>query len=380
MIKKAVPVLLLLAMLISSGCWDWRIIDELAVIFGLGIDMVEEEPEQFEITFINPIFEEEAEEIRDITTIRGYSLAHALINLQHQRQQQPVLGKVDVLVFAEAAAQNGAMHQILRQYDQIRDKNPTAWICIISGATARDVINLSPPQQPRSAVFLANILTQNFTEGRIPEINAIDYWINYSTGGITPVIPIIELTGPEEEQSGILVAGLAIIDEDGRMKGYLSDTETFIYMLLTDNIQRGRFHTRVDYGDQENRILTGFVQSNVAGVQSRIVQDKAVINIKMDITLTGLNVDLLLDSHLKEEVFRELEQALARDFQGNILKVLKKSQECEADFVGLGQHVRIQHPQWFRGKDWPRAFGQSEINVEVNVTIKRLGSLLNPNY
>ncbi len=380
MIKKAVTVLLLLAMLVSSGCWDWRIIDELAVIFGLGIDLVEEEPEQFHFTFVNPVFEEEADTATNIITVRGYSLAHALINVQHQRQRQPVLGKVDVLVFAEEAAQNGAMHQILRQYDQIRDKNPTSWICIVRGAEARDVFNLSVPQQPRPAVFTSNVLTQNFIEGSIPEVTALDYWIKYSTEGITPVIPIIELTGPEEEKSGILIAGLAIIDGDGRMKGYLSDTETLIYMLLTDNIQRGRFYTRVDFGDQKNRILTGFVQSNATGVQSRIVQDKAVINIKMDITLTGLNVDLLLDSQLKEDVFRELEQALARDFQGNILKVLKKSQACKADIVGLGQHVRVQHPQWFREKDWPRAFGQSVINVEVNVTIKRMGTLINPNY
>ncbi len=369
-----------MTMLSCSGCWDWRIIDELAVILGIGVDMVEEEPEQFLITFVNPIFEEEAEVVRNLTSVRGYSLAQALINLQHQRQQQPVLGKVDVIVFSEEAAQNGAMHQILRQFDQIRDKNPTTWICIVRGATAQDVINLSPPEQPRTAVLLGNMLRHNFSEGRIPEVSALTYWTIFNTRGITPVIPVIELTGMDEEQTGILLAGLAIIDEGGRLKGYLSDTETLMYMLITDNILRGRFSTRVDFGEQENRILTGFVQSNSTSVKSRIVQDKAVINIKTDIILTGINVDLLLDSHLNEDVFRELEQALARDFQGNMLQVLRISQACEADFVGLGQHVRVQHPEWFRGKDWGREFGQSTINVEVSVTIKRFGSLVNPNY
>lgn len=380
MIKKAVTVLSLLAVLSCSGCWDWRIIDELAVIFGIGIDMVEEEPEQFLFTFVNPIFEEEAEEVRNITSVRGYSLAQALINLQHQEQQQPVLGKVDVIIFSEEAAQSGAMHQIMRQYDQIRDKNPRASICIVRGTSAQDVINLSPPEQPRTAVLLGNMLRHNFSEGRMPEVSALTYWTIFNTRGITPVIPVIELTGMGEEQTGILLAGLAIIDEDGRLKGYLSDTETLMYMLLTSNILRGRFHTRIDYREQENRILTGFVQSNSTGVQSRIVQDKAVINIKTDIILTGINVDLLLDSHLKENVFRELEQALARDIQGNMLQVLRISQACEADFVGLGQHVRVKHPEWFRGKNWTREFGQSTINLEVSVTIKRFNSLINPNY
>jgi hypothetical protein len=115
-------------------------------------------------------------------------------------------------------------------------------------------------------------------------------------------------------------------------------------------------------------------------MKSSILRGKSVIDIKADITLDGLNVDLVIDTQLKEEFFSGLEQSLASDLQGNIRRVLKKSQEWEADIVGLGQHVRVQHSKWFREKDWASEYRESEINVEVKVTVKRFGSLINPKY
>ncbi len=381
-VKKIIILLLILGLIFCGGCWDWLILEDLAIIFGIGVDVVEEEPELFQVTFVNPVFVEEAEEIKTITTLRAFSLAQALINLQHQKDLLPVLGKVDVLVFSEDAARSGAMHKILRQYNQVRENNPMSLICIVRGVAARDVINLSPPEQPRNAVFLPDLLRQNFTNGRVPEVNALHYWTRYNTRGMTPVIPVIELAGPEEEDKGILLSGLAVIDEEGRMRGYLSDTETIMFMLLTGNMKRGRFYTHVNVQEQENRLVTAFIEKSAVKLDSRIQQGKPVITINVDIILDGINVDLSLEAHMhvKEDLFRDLEQALARDFQGNIRRVLKKSQAWEADIVGLGQHVRVQHAGWFRDKDWGSEYSQGEINVETRVTIKRFGSLVNPNY
>lgn len=378
--KKMIALFLLISLLFTGGCWDWRIIDKQAIMFGLGVDAVETDPDMFKITFVNPTFTQEAEDISVINTVIGFSLEQALMNLHHQKDQRPAVGKVSILLFSEDIARDGGMHIIMRQWDQLRENNPNTLLCIIRGASARKVFILKISQQPRVAVFLTDLLEQNIMNGRAPRITASNYWFQYHTRGISPVVPIIELTGIEEEETGLLLAGLAVVDETGVMRGSLSDTETLMYMLLTNNLQRGRIYTKIDFAEQKDRLLNAFIQKSTSKVNTKIVNDKPVINIKIQIFINGLDVDLYLDTHLKDEVYSGLEQALARDIQGNMLRVLKKTQGWESDIMGLGQHVRVQNPQWFQGQDWPQKYGESEIHVEVSVKIKRMMNIINPNY
>lgn len=377
--KKLIIILLLLGMLMTGGCWDWRIVDELAIIFGIAVD-VPKEGDLFQLTFVYPIFAQEAEEDKVTTTIRGYSLQQALINLQHQSEQRPVLGRVNVFIFSEEAAQSGHMHQILRQYDQIRDNNPNAYICVARGSTAQEVLNLELPQQPRVAVFLGNMFMDNNIEGRLPAIFATTYWTQYHTAGVSPVVPVIELIGPEDEKNGIRLEGLAVIDAKGVMKGYLSDTETIMYMLLTGNIQRGQLYTQVDVQDEEKKNVTAFIQDSSVKVKSKIIDDRVVLQLQAEIDLDGVSIDLNEGTVLQAGVVRDLEKALARDIQGNMRRVLRKTQNWEADIIGLGQFARSQQAPWFKGKDWEKEFGNSDIQVEVKVRVKRMGTLIDPTY
>ena len=374
--KKILLLALILLMLIAGGCWDWRILEDLSIIFGMGIDPVADDPQMFEITFVNPVFNPDAEEKRTTKTVRGYSLQQTLFNLQHQKDQQPALGKVAVIVFSEEMARGDGMQRFMTQFDQLRENSPMAWICIVREASAQKVLNLNLPEQPRAAVFLADLLSQNYSEGRTPKSIASRYWTRLVTPGITPLIPLIELSGPEgEEPNGILLAGLAVMDDAGRMRGSLSDSETLIYKMLAGEILRSRFYTQIDFRDQENRVVTAFIRKSSSRVQTEIKGDKAVIDIQAEIILSGLTADLILDSVLSEAVFRELEAALARDIQGNMLRVIKKTQEWESDIFGFGQLVRVQHSKWFDGRDWGGEYSESDIHVQVAVQIKRNGSM-----
>jgi spore germination protein KC len=378
-VKIILILSLILLLVVAGGCWDWRIIDDLSIVFGMGIDPVEDEPEMLEITFVHPIFNPQSGETRVARTVRGYSLQQALFNLQYQTDQQPVLGKLVVIVFSEEAARSDGMRRILMEFDQIRDNNPMAWVCMVRGVDAQKVLTMDLPEQPRAAVFLSDLFNQNSSEGRIPQITVASCWIRIHTPGVTPVIPVVELAGPEgEEPNGILLAGLAVIDEAGRMKGTLSDTETLLYMMLTGDMQRGRFDTQIDFLGQEKRVITAFIQKSSSRVQTKIQDDKAAIEIKTEIILNGLNADLMTKNVLQKDLFRELEIALARDIQGNMLRLLEKTRQWESDIFGFGQFVRAQNPRWFEGKNWGREYSESDIRIEVKVQIKRMGTLINP--
>ena len=375
--KILAVILLITGLLFTSGCWDYQIIDDLAIAFGMGIDQKDSDPEKVVVTFNNPAFVLEAEEQVVKTTVAGYSIKQALVSAQLQLDKELVLGKLSTLVFSEETALNGNMHRTLQHLEQIRDVDPSAFICITRGTSAQHVLNLTPPEQPRVAVYLADMLNMNYIEGRIPRSFLFRYWFNFNSPEISPVIPIVELANDEEKTNRVTLTGLAAINQDGRMVGNLTDTEMLIFKFLKDDILRGRYYTHIYYKG-ENRLVTSNIKNITRKIKSSIVNHKPVIDVKIGMDLDITDIDLPLEDKYEEEVFRGLEQALSRDFQGNMQKVIKKTQEWETDIVGLGQFVRIQNPRWFREINWKEEYRESDINIQTSIRVEKLGTIINP--
>jgi len=375
--KKFAALFLIAALLFTSGCWDYKVIDDLALIFAIGIDQDDTDPEKIIVSMNNPAFEEEAEEPVVRTSVTGYSVQQALMNAQVQRNRALALGKLSVLIFSEETAKNGNMHKALQHLEQVQDVDPSSWVCIVRGSTAQQVLYLSPPEQPRAAIYLTELLDISFNEGRVPRVLLFRYWFDSVKEEKAPVIPIIKITKGEEENKRVVVAGLAAIDAQGRMAGEFTDAEMLIYKVLKDEILRGRYYTHIDYAE-ESRLVTSMIKNINRNIKTEIVKGKPVINLEIRIDLNITDIDLTLESKFEEEIFRGLELALSRDFQGNMLEFLEKTQEWETDVVGLGQFMRIQNPQWFRNRNWAKDYGNSEINVETEVRLKSIGTMVNP--
>lgn len=377
MIRKALFLTMCALVILCPGCWDVRVVEDLALAFSLGIDIVPENDELISITMTNPTFSPDAEATTAKVTVQGYNLANVFVNAQRQRDRVLVLGQVSTMVFSEEIARNGKMNELLKDVDQQRDMNPNTMVVVVRGAPARDVLQLEPPEETRVAVYLARLLERNFEFGLVPEITAADFWFRSDIGGIDPIVPVIEITGHEDEKKGILIVGLAAFDSRGKMVGIIPDSEIIHFLFLTRQPRRSRFSTKVDVGSQMQRPVTIYVKNVRKNVQSQIVDDRAEIKVKMEVDLDIIDIEASLDS-LDEEIHRELEQKLARDIQGNALAMLRRTQNWQSDPIGLGRCVRVANPQWFRNKNWGEEYEKALIDMEVKVSIKRIGTLVNP--
>jgi len=358
-----------------AGCWDMQILEDQAFIFAMAIDEAPES-EHFYMGVTTPAFTEGAKELTTKGVVLTRSISQGLMNMQIQRERVLALGKISTVVFSTEVAGSDIMYRVLRQFDQQRDMNPNAWLVITEEISARDVLDLKPDEEERVAIYLDDMLNTGHQTGQIPKLTISHFWARHHAWGVCPIIPTIKKT----ESDSLMISGLAIIDHRGKVVGSFSDGETVMYMILTGEIIRGRFFTEVDYVNQKNRLVTSFIKKNGRKISTRIENNKPVIDIKMDIEVDVLNIDMTFDDHLTEEVFSGIQSALAKDLQGNLLKVIKIAQKSGADPFGFGQYVRTQNPKWSRNKDWGEEFAESTFNVQVKVTVKRIGTLINPSY
>lgn len=371
---------LCISLVFVSGCWDQLIIEELAMAISMGIDVNPEEPELFYMTITNPALSETSVEQTKKIVEKGYSLSNAFFNMQKQRDRFLVLGQVATMVFSEEAAKSGLLHQIMREVDQLRDMNPNANIVVVRGAKAQEVLYLEPTEEARVAKYLNNLLNRNFNSGIVPRITASRYWFRHSTEGVDPVVPVIELVGSGDKKTGLIITGLAALDSAGKMQGTLNDQEILHFLILSGQIRRGRMTTKLPI-EGELRDTSMFINKVKRKISTTIANGRPKISIRLEVDIDIINIKWGVNV-VEEEAELVIGQALARDIQGNALDMIKRTQGWGTDILGLGQYVRIQHPNWFKEKEkeWGSEYKNSDITLEVKTNVSRTGTLVNPQY
>lgn len=376
--KRVISVILTFSLVLVGGCWDQLVIEDLAMALALGIDEDPKDPKTFFMTVTNPTFSDTAEENTEKYVARGYSVDSAFFSMQREQSRQLVLGQVTTIIFSEEAARQGLLHRVMQEIDQERDVNPNVNLLIVQGAAARDVLYLKPVGETRVAPYITDLVARNVDTGSMPQTTAADYWFRYATAGIAPVAPIIRITGDEEKGTGVIISGLAAFDSKGKLRGLLGDQEAVNYLFLSCGANRARLTTELKIAGK-GRQISLFVKDVKKKVESEIVDGKVKIMIKVKTDVDIIDVDWPTDI-LEEDREPTIAKALARDLQGNAIKVLQKTQDWGTDIVGLGQYVRINHPKWFKNQNWERAYRDSEITLEVKVRVKRIGTLVRPRH
>lgn len=374
--KKNLTILLTLGLIFLSGCWDRQIIEELSIALCMGID-VAPEPDLFYLTTTNPTFSDTALKKAKRLVSKGYTLVETFANMQRQRNHKLVLGQVASLVFSEEAAKEGLLNRILLELDQIRDVDPDVFIMIVRGASAREVLYLEPEEEARVARYLSDLIDKNIENGTIPRVTAANYWFSHDTVGIDSVVPVIELAGSEEKKNGVIITGLAAFDDSGKMKGVLTDQQAVHFLFLTGQGKKITFATKLNF-EGKLRDVSMYIKKASAKIKARVESGKPVIAIKLEMEVDIIDIVWNVDVTKKEDAGEVIAKALARDIQGNALKMISQTQDWGTDILGLGQHVRVRDPKWFKGADWTKEYPKCEISLEVKVKINRIGTVTNP--
>jgi Ger(x)C family germination protein len=359
----------------AGGCWDILLIEDLAMVIAIGFDVDPENPDLMVVTMTSPTLSEEKKEPMATVTVKAESIDQALHNVQRQSEDILVLGQTNVLVFCEEFARSGRLSEVMSQLSQLRDINANAKVVVVKGATAQNVLQLSSPVEPRAAVYLVDLLERNHFTGMINQATVSEYWRKHYTLGIDPVVALIDITGHEDEKEGFRVAGAGLFNSAGKMTGTLTDEEVISYNIITGDAPRRRFITKVKISGHK-RNVSGLIERSKVKIKTKI-KDKPSIDVRMELIVDGLDADW--DANvLDPKVTDKLAKLLAKDFQGNIQELFEKSQKVQADFAGLGRHVRVQHSEWFNGKDWAEEYKDADISVSVKVTVRRIGTMVKP--
>lgn len=368
--KKKIIIVGLLSLIFLSGCWDKVEIDQRIFVSTIGVDLHEESGmKKYMVTYeypnINAIGKNATEDQKAyVHSTPASSIFQAASELSTQVPFPFYYKHLRVLILGEKLLNEEKMvRQVIDELNRDTKVNKNIQILAAEGKVS-DIINANVIRAQTTDGVLYSTVKNNRTSGKYTAqtltglISALDF------AGAT-VIPKVTVEGDrysvsggcllknykhvawldEKENRGISFVNGKVVNEtlDAFYKG---DIISFTVIQVSSNKE-----VNLDKGIDVTFFvrLEGYLQGYIMG------KDKTAFDMK---------------------VIEEMEKVLEEDVKKEIQSIIKKIQKTyKADVIGIGEHLSKFEPKKWREikDDWDNIFPDINIDVSVDVKIRRIG-------
>ncbi|WP_427071724.1 Ger(x)C family spore germination protein [Lysinibacillus fusiformis] len=387
--KNLIVLPLIFLILILSGCWSKRELNDLALVAALGIDFIDGEyaisvqvidPSQVSLKSANgqaPVVTYHAE---------GKTVFEAVRKILALSPRKLYFAHLQLVVVGEELADKGIRDSVdfLARDQEIRNDFT---IIVSQQATAKDVLNVLTPIEkiPASRMLNSLKITQD-AWGSTLEVDVEDLVTDLGVNDQYFVLSAIEVLGDKtlgidqtnveriETPVKLKFTGLAIFKED-KLLGYIDEYNSKSFSYLNDNIKStieiiscpsdGELTTEITQSKTKTK---GIFKDGKPTININIDIVQNVAEVKCDIDLTDIKTIDWINNQTEKHIKKNTNQVL-NIFQENY----------QADVLGFGEAIHRANPtEWRKIKDdWQTIYPEVEVNVKVNVYTRGLGTLQN---
>jgi len=373
-----IPILLLLFMLSTTGCWDRKELNDQAIITAWGFDLDEDEmytgTAQFAIPSKLGIGEGKGQGKASFTISgNGKNMYDASKNMRLKLSRPWFEGHSGVVLIGEKLAKHG----IANILDEL-SRDPTVRlrrdILVLRGGSIQDFLELTYPLERLSAHAIVNM---HETAGLKANRTLRNFYMAAESEESSPYLPVIEMTDRSSKGSSertdpkMKLWGFAIFNKDSRLVEYLP-------------MNKGYFQQWI-----KGLLKSIIVTVNIPGEKGNVVVEANHLKSKIVATPHGTKVHFLVTLSGKGNV-RENNTRLDLAVSKNIAlvqnelntqagtyvhQIIQKVQPLSTDIFGFGEAFHRQHPYKWKmlKKEWPKKFAEAEISVSLNLQIQETG-------
>ena len=372
--KKFVLIIItLFILLISSGCYNYKEINDMAIVSSIGIDKYNKNDKYILSAQIMNSKESEDSEDSQITvyTKEGDTVHEALRNITLKSPRKLYGNHLSKIVLSEEVAKEG-IDNILDIFNRITEVRNEFIITIVKEDKASDVLKVLTTTESIPAEYVKLSLKIADKTSGLTYATKLDEFISlYLKKGIDPVVPVLKIDKKEKKGttinnitttnpiSKIVIEDLAVTNK-GKLETYLKNEEVIGYNFLRNQIQKMIIPVKCD--DENNYasilILKNKTKSNAAKKDNKYIIN---FNINSEAIITEYNCKKDLTD---EKVIKELEKDTEKKIKRYIKKSLNKQKETKGKFLGLERIIYLDYPK-YKNEDY-----SVKYNAKVNLVRK----------
>ena len=379
-------IILLILCLFLCGCGNYRELNQIAIITGIGID---KKDDNYEVSMLianagkSETSSKEGESKPTVYSGKGSSLIEATKEVDRKTPKQLYFGHINVVLISEDIAKEGFLNVAdwLLRNPESRKK---FYLLMTKDKTAKEVLEIVSPLEAFPSQNIGTLMESNEeTQAIASSITYSDFINNILTEGLEPVLPSITVAGSSKEgeskanldktspSSYLKLETLAIFKGD-KFQDYTNANDSKLINILKNTVKQSVF--TINYDKTK-------VNFNMKNIKSKItIQNNQKFNIKVkgDATLAEINSNTNLND---EKIINNIESKLNNQITKDINNLIKKLQtKYKSDILGLGNMIYKNYPDtWQKIKNnWNDTyFPKAQINIQTDIQLVSTGSLEN---
>ncbi|MFC6458918.1 Ger(x)C family spore germination protein [Paenibacillus vulneris] len=367
------------ALLLSTGCWDRKEVNDLAIVTIAGIDRKDNGEIELTVEIVVPKQEGGKTQISGnaskesgptlIWSASGATVADAVSKLQRKLSRAIYWGQLELLVVGEALSRD----RFREQLDYIvRDNNIRLRVqpFVCKGAVSDFLASASPLEQTK-ADFLGGEADRVFH--RSITLNLLVQGLGKNTQ--SAMLPYLDIT-QEGNKSIPYVKGYAVFSRE-RMAG----------VIQGDSFSGAKWILHQVKGDVETVKMRKPISSLISiGILSSSTQLVTELQEGMPRIEVGIEAEVNVVQNTTRfktsdpNFIRQVEKSASDDIRRNVETAIKQSQEMGADIFGFGEVINRRYPgEWQQLQDrWDMIFPSMQVKVEVKVNVRHIGMYNEP--
>lgn len=377
MLKK-MTLLFLIVVMISCFCSCERYgteVEDMMIIQGVAVD---KDNEVYEVTIEMLNNKQSAsadssnvgEEMTLVYSGKGETVAEALRLIINKTGNVPTYTHNKVIILSEEVAKND-ITKVLDFFERDYTTEPVTLVCTAKDVKAGEVLKANIGKDISKSEVLEKILNQSAISSITPETRLIDVINTVLDETACIALPTITLQGNGETKT-FFVENIAVFNYNNEISYYLGRESSENFVKLLGELKNGTLVTEDENGSKATFIIVDGKTKYKAEVINGIVNYN--VKIKMYCDLNAYEGDRF--QSIKNETVELFRKNIELDTERKLKDTYKAIQKHDSfDILHFGRRLLQNDKNAYKQmkNNWQENFKNGNINVDVEVVIRRIG-------
>lgn len=384
-LNKITLLMLMLALTsFSGGCWNYRDMNQLGIISGVGIDLAPE-PGKVLLT-IQVIKTSEvkgggggessgggggSQPPRPVVIIEsvGSTVFEAVRNAVVKFSRRLYWAHNQIVIIGKEAATEGVRHYV-DLFIRDAEPRPTAWM-LVTPEKAGDLIKAQGKIEKIPAMEIAELIQAQSATSKAGGFTVHDFANRLLSKTGAPLATEIRL----DKDNKFQLAGTAIFKGD-KLVDFIGKKETRGLLWVTNKAQSGIIV--VNDSGSKDKVGLELIRSS-SKIKAEIRGKEIIIKVKVNVQ-SNLGDQTSESALIKPETLKSLARREATVIRNEINAALKKAKELNTDIFGFGEAVHRADPKAWKELEprWDEIFPELKVELIVKANIGRVGLIIKP--